>query len=464
MKSIISDKLSDKLIEAQNLIAKEGIPVLIVFEGGSGRVVSRMVNEVSRALEPRAVSYVCIDTDQPGAAPWSQIVKSTPANGEVALMDRSWYAVSISRYAGGPVSDLAENINNFESYLTENGIRVIKIRLPVTEEVLGHYADDYRPYTPLNKSFLSENKVDRVKFSTVMDSLVPLTDTERCPWDTVPVSNVETTVEDVVEVIMKRFRETLSSKKWKSKGKHSLKEAYPNPRKDIPAIDDSKFNKRMEALSEELEKLQVLLSLSDRAMVLCFEGWDAAGKGGCIKHVTHALNPRGYRVDRVKKPNETEYAHTYLWRFSDWIPNPGHITIFDRTWYGRMMVEPIEGFCTKEEYERTADEINSFEGFLSEAGVIILKFWLEVSPEEQERRFEDRRNDPLKSWKYTEEDARNQAKRDVYEEYIDRMISSTNTPWAPWYVMDAEVKKSAQLQVMETIVKTLRKALGYDAE
>ncbi len=464
MKSIISDKLSDKLMEAQNLIAKENIPVLIVFEGGSGRVVSRMVNEVSRALEPRAVSYACVDTEAPGSAPWSQIMKSTPANGDVVLMDRSWYAVSVSRYTGGPLSEMAENINNFESYLTENGVRIIKIRLPATEEVLGHYADDYRPYTPLNRSFLSENKVDRIKFSTVMDLLVPLTDTDRCPWDTIPVTSVEETVSAVVDAIMKRFRETLSSKKWRAPGKHTLKARYPNPRKDIPPIDEEKFNKRMTALSEELEKLQVLLSLSDRALVLCFEGWDAAGKGGCIKHVTHALNPRGYRVDRVKKPNETEYAHTYLWRFADYIPEPGHIAIFDRTWYGRMMVEPIEGFCTKEEYERSADEINSFERFLAEAGVIVLKFWLEVSPEEQERRFEDRRNDPLKSWKYTDEDARNQSKRGVYEEYIDRMISSTNTPWAPWFVMDAEVKKSAQLQVMETIVKTLRKAMGYDAE
>lgn len=131
---------------------------------------------------------------------------------------------------------------------------------------------------------------------------------------------------------------------------------------DINLSDDiTKYKKKINQLSEELEHLQLLLSLSDRSMVLVFEGWDAAGKGGCIKHITHALNPRGYIVDRVKKPNDTEYAHSYLWRFSNYLPENGHISIFDRSWYGRMMVEPIEGFCTKEEYQRSADEINTFE-------------------------------------------------------------------------------------------------------
>ena len=460
MKSIISDKLSDELADAQNRLARENIPVLIVFEGGSGRVVSRMVNEISRALEPRFVSYHNIDADAKGALPWAQILKATPARGEVVLMDRSWYAVVVKRFSGGDLKDYAEKIKAFEEYLVDNGTRLIKIRLPVNAQTLERYADDYRPYTSLSGSFLCENKVDRVKFAHVMDDLVPLTDTDRCPWDTVPVEDVESTVNRVVEVIEDRFAETLSDKGWRIPGKHRLKDEYRNPRKRIPPVDDSRYKKRMEELSQELERLQVLLSLSDRSLVICFEGWDAAGKGVCIKHLTHALNPRGYRVDRVKKPNETEYAHTYMWRFADWVPAPGNITVFDRTWYGRMMVEPIEGFCSDEEYSRSAGEINMFEGFLADSGVIMIKFWLEVSAEEQQRRFDMRKTDPLKSWKFTDEDTRNQAKRDVYEEYIDRMISCTNTPYAPWVAVDSEVKKSAQLTVLETVVEALRKELS----
>ena len=194
-------------------------------------------------------------------------------------------------------------------------------------------------------------------------------------------------------------------------------------------------------------------------MILGFEGWDAAGKGGCIKHISHALNPRGYRVARVGKPTDEDYAHTYLWRFCRSLPGPGHISIFDRTWYGRMMVEPIEGFCTKEEYQRSAAEINTFESMLSDSGAIIIKFWLDIDKDTQLQRFNDRKADPLKQWKLTDEDWRNREKWDIYEEYIDAMISSTNTPDAPWVVVPANNKKYAQLTVMRTLVGVLRREL-----
>ncbi|AGI47591.1 hypothetical protein TALC_00592 [Thermoplasmatales archaeon BRNA1] len=215
----------------------------------------------------------------------------------------------------------------------------------------------------------------------------------------------------------------------------------------------------MDRLSTDLEGLQILLSLSGMSVVLVFEGWDAAGKGGCIKHIAHALNPRGYLIDRVKKPTATDLAHTYLWRFASYMPRPGHISIFDRSWYGRMMVEPIEGFCTPEEYSRSADEINTMEHMLADSGAIVIKFWLDITKDEQEVRFNARKEDPLKSWKLTDEDWRNREKWDVYEEYVDRMIASTNTPYAPWVVVPANNKKAAQMQVMSAVVSELKKRL-----
>lgn len=296
-----------------------------------------------------------------------------------------------------------------------------------------------------------------------MDKLVPQTDTERAPWDVVDVSGIESTVERTVAAIAARFGETLESDKWRKPRRHKLQEIFPNPRKNMELDQDiEKYKKRMNDLSERLETLQVFLSLSDRSMVLVFEGWDAAGKGGCIKHVTHALNPRGYLIDRVKKPDSREYAHTYLWRFSEYLPQKGHISIYDRSWYGRMMVEPIEGFCTDAEYQRSADEINMFEKILADSGTIVLKFWLEISPEEQARRFEDRKNNPQKSWKFTEEDERNASRRDIYPQYIDAMISSTNTTYAPWIAVSSENKKVAQITVLEAVVDALEKELGLD--
>lgn len=461
MKAVISGAKADKIAEQQNKLARDDIPVLIIFEGGSGRVVSRVVNEMTRTLEPRFVTYHQADMDSPGATAFANLMKGTPSKGEVVLMDRAWYSAAVKAYAGvsGEMEKTAEFTRDFEEYFQDNGTRIIKILLDCPAEALEKYVEEYRSFTPLTRSFLAESRVDRVKFEAVMKDLVPLTDTERCPWNKVKVGPLEETCDAVADIILAGFKDTLSDG-WRKPGKHVLREEYPNPRVNLlPSVEPSGFKKRMEALSADLERLQLLLSLSDRSLVLCFEGWDAAGKGGCIKHISHALDPRGYVVDRVKKPTSVEIAHTHLWRFADYVPAPGHISMFDRTWYGRMLVEPIEGFCTPEEYARSADEINMFEYVLAQNGVIVLKFWLDVSAEEQARRFADRKTNPLKTWKFTEEDERNSSKRDVYAEYIDRMIATTNTPLAPWYAISSEDKKSAQLQIMTIVRDALSKAL-----
>jgi polyphosphate kinase 2 (PPK2 family) len=154
-----------------------------------------------------------------------------------------------------------------------------------------------------------------------------------------------------------------------------------------------------------------------------------------------------------------ERLHTYLWRFSVNLPKAGHIVIYDRSWYGRMMVEPIEGFCDEDNYSRAPEEIRCFEKNIVDAGAILLKFWMEVSPEEQLRRFKAREENPAKNYKITDEDWRNREKWDVYEEYIDRMISSTNTPYAPWVVVESEDKKYGRLKVMRAIIDALHSIL-----
>jgi len=201
------------------------------------------------------------------------------------------------------------------------------------------------------------------------------------------------------------------------------------------------------------------LSVSGRSLVVCFEGWDAAGKGSCIKHLCHALNPRGYAVYQTKAPTEEESKHTYFWRFLKGIPDRGHITVFDRTWYGRMMVEHIEGFCTEEEYRRSPFEINSFERMMVSDGMILLKFWLDISPDEQLARFNCRMGDPLKQWKMTDEDWRNRSKWDEYDAHVDAMIESTNTDHAPWTVINAASKQYARVEVLRTVVSALKKEL-----
>lgn len=224
-------------------------------------------------------------------------------------------------------------------------------------------------------------------------------------------------------------------------------------------IEKKEYEVKLEKLQSELARLQCKLATSEKSLVIAFEGWDAAGKGGAIRRITEALNPRGYKTIPIAAPSAEEKSKTHLWRFATKLPNRGRIVIFDRTWYGRMMVEPIEGFCTPEEYERSGVEINGFENFMTSNGTILIKFWVEISKDEQLLRFNERRLDPMKRWKITDEDWRNREKWEVYEKYVDSMMVQTNAPNAPWTVVESNDKRYARIKVLETIVSKLKKEL-----
>ncbi len=193
--------------------------------------------------------------------------------------------------------------------------------------------------------------------------------------------------------------------------------------------------------------------------VAVFEGWDAAGKGGAIRRLTAAMDPRLYRIISVAAPTDEEKAHHYLWRFWRHLPRAGRVTVYDRSWYGRVLVERVEGFAAEAEWRRAYLEINEFEEQLAEAGVVIAKFWLHVSPEEQLRRFEDRKATPYKRHKITDEDWRNRGKWDAYHEAVNEMVVRTSTRRAPWTLVAGNDKKVARIQVLETFVRRLEKAL-----
>jgi polyphosphate kinase 2 (PPK2 family) len=199
-----------------------------------------------------------------------------------------------------------------------------------------------------------------------------------------------------------------------------------------------------------------------RPVIMVFEGWDAAGKGGAIKRVTEKLDPRGYVVQPIAAPKGEDRTHHYLWRFWRRLPERGQIAIFDRSWYGRVMVERIEGFCTEEEWKRAYREINHFERQLADFGTILLKFWVHISLEEQLRRFEGRKDTPYKAWKLTEEDWRNRDKWPQYAEAVNDMLLKTSTLTAPWTVVEGNDKWYARIRVLKTVVEVLSRELDYD--
>jgi polyphosphate kinase 2 (PPK2 family) len=196
-----------------------------------------------------------------------------------------------------------------------------------------------------------------------------------------------------------------------------------------------------------------------RSLILVFEGPDAAGKGGAIRRLTQAMDARDYQVIAIAAPTDEERARPYLWRFWRALPRAGRIAIYDRSWYGRVLVERIEGFCAEDEWQRAYAEINSFEAQLNDSGNIVQKFWLQVSPDEQLKRFTERRDTPYKQYKLTEEDWRNRAKWDAYEAAACDMIEKTSTEEAPWTLVEANSKEHARLKVMKTVVKRLRDEL-----
>lgn len=221
--------------------------------------------------------------------------------------------------------------------------------------------------------------------------------------------------------------------------------------------DKKEYKRCLEEYQLRLLRLQYLLHEKGIPLILVFEGWDAAGKGGVIKRFTEKLDPRGYQVHSIGAPNEIEKNYHYLWRFWNRLPQKGRIAVFDRSWYGRVLVERVEAFAKPKEWKRAYEEINQFEKALTADGAIILKFWLHISKDEQLKRFKERENNPFKKWKITEEDYRNREKWEDYVPAIEEMIEKTHQDDAPWYIIEAEYKWYARVNVLKSIVEFLEK-------
>ncbi len=232
-------------------------------------------------------------------------------------------------------------------------------------------------------------------------------------------------------------------------------------------LSGSEATARLVAAQEELLRLRLIAGglIGDTGRLgppLCvvFEGWDASGKGGAIKRLVEPLDPRHVRVRSFAAPTPDEKRHHFLSRFWPQLPGWGGMAVLDRSWYGRILVERVEGFATEEQWRRAYDEIRGFERSLADEGMLLVKFWLHISEDEQERRFEARAKDPLKSWKLTDEDWRNREKRPAYVAAVEDMLDHTDTSFAPWTIVEAEDKKYARVKVVETVTASLRDGLS----
>jgi polyphosphate kinase 2 (PPK2 family) len=299
--------------------------------------------------------------------------------------------------------------------------------------------------------------------------MIQQSNTDYAPWHIISADETGSAVYQIYSTVSKVIENAVSGKSdMLPQFKTFMPEKQSFPLIKMPKLADIDLSVRFDEdlYREELKKQQKILEklhnkcyIKRKPVIICYEGWDAGGKGGNIKRVASALDPRGYEVVPVSAPDKAEISRHYLWRFWNKINKEGHITIFDRTWYGRVMVERIENFTPEERWSQAYQEINEFEKQLSDWGAVIIKFWIHIDKDEQLARFTLRQNTPEKQWKITDEDWRNREKWDLYEIAVNEMLEKTSTVYAPWTVIEGNDKKYARIKALKTINNTIEKAL-----
>ena len=482
----IMPELERKIAGLQRRCRELKIPVMIVFEGfdaaGKGLQIGRLI----RNLDPRGFEVFPIkeETEEEQMHPflWRFWTK-TPERGRFAIFDGSGCRkVLIERFDGKvkgfETAEAYESIRVFEKQLTDDRMVLIKLFLAIDQQ------EQKKRMKKLQKQKETAWRVEKGDlernrryddYLSIAEEMLRKTDSDDAPWTVIEATDerfaevkiYRTVIAALEEAVRRAEKENLWQQEfYRSETSRQTEdlEQTENLHGSILAqadlskqLDRKEYKKRLKKLQKKMERLHGELYRKRIPVVLCFEGWDAAGKGGAIKRLTECMDPRGYVVHPTAAPDETEKAHHYLWRFWRSMPKDGHIAIFDRTWYGRVLVERIEDFCTEAEWKRAYQEINDMERDLAGHGVVILKFWMQIDKEEQKRRFERRQEDPEKQWKITEEDWRNREKWDQYETAVNEMLLRTSTDDAPWIVVEGNNKYYARIKVLETVVKALEK-------
>jgi len=474
-------ELEIRLGECQRAARAAGVPVVIVFEGWDAAGKGTLINALTQAIDPRGfkVHPVSAAGEAELLRPWMwRFWKALPAAGSFAIFDRSWYgrvlAERVDRLTHKRQWPAAyEDIRQFERQLADSGAVIVKLWLHISkrEQARRFRRMETDPATAwkVGKAERRQRRL-RDKWLKAVEQMLEETHTEQAPWTIVEATQGRYSRVKVFQTVLEAVRAGLERRAAAPKVQA---QPMPEPPSDPVAkrtvldqvdlslsLDRQEYEKQLDKLQRRLFDLEHELYRARIPAVIVYEGWDAAGKGGAIKRLTSGLDPRGYEVVPVGPPTADEKARPFLWRFWRDLPKAGHIAIFDRSWYGRVMVERVEGFCTEPEWRRAYDEINQFERQLADFGMAIVKFWLHIDPDEQLRRFHERQQTPYKQWKITENDWRNREKWKQYEAAVVEMLDRTTTPHAPWTILEANSKLHARIKSLRTVAAALDKALG----
>jgi polyphosphate:AMP phosphotransferase len=472
--------LREALLDAQfDLAEKAKFPVIILIGGVDGAGRGETVNLLNEWMDPRFIQTHGMgepsDEEMERPMMW-RFWRALPPKGKIGVFLGSWYTWPILNRVRGvtkpaELDQSLERAKRLEKMLTDEGALIIKFWLHLSKakqqtRLKLLEANAKTRWRVTKRDWDNYKRYD--KFLTIHESVIRHTSTAEAPWIVVEGEDARYRSLTVGKVILQAIRHRLDELGTK-------KETPIRAAPFLPSIDklhilqalDLKQKLAKKKYQVELEKYQGKLALLTRdakfkeiTVLAVFEGNDAAGKGSSIRRITSAVDARQYQVVPIAAPTEEERAQPYLWRFWRHIPRKGRVTIFDRSWYGRVLVERVEKFCAEADWMRAYHEINDFEAQLVRHNVVVVKFWLTISKDEQLRRFEERKNTSFKRFKITDEDWRNREKWEDYEHAICDMVDRTSTQLAPWTLVEANDKYFARIKVLKTLCQRIEAAIA----
>lgn len=484
-------KLRMELLELQQRLRRADFPVVIVVAGVDGAGKHETVNLLNEWMDPRWIvthAYGQPSEEEQERPEYWRYWRDLPPKGKIGIFLSSWYSRPIlervhSRIGQATFDEALDNIITFEKALSDDGTLILKFWLHMSKKAQARRfeeleKDQLQSWRVSGRDWKNWRKYDR--FVAAAERAIMRTSTGRDPWTIVEGVDPRYRSVTVATVLRDAIRKQLvahdagkiaaglPARKMGS-GKKKMEGGGVTLAKGVTilqSLDMTQVLTRKE-YGTELKKQQGRISRLFRqakakgiSAILVFEGWDAAGKGGAVRRIAAALDAHDYQIIPIAAPTDEEKAHHYLWRFWRHLSRAGRVTIFDRSWYGRVLVERVEGFASENEWMRAYAEINNFEEQLVQHGIVLVKYWLHITNEEQYRRFKEREATAYKQWKLTDEDWRNRRKWDAYEQAVNDIAERTSTRLAPWTLVEANDKLIARVKVLRTFADRLAESVS----
>lgn len=473
------------LLQAQFDLKERGdFSVVVIIAGLEGSGKGETVNLLLEWLDARGIETHALGmpTDEERDRPnYYRFWRRLPADGRTAFFIGSWYTEPVTEHAFDKLDDAdfdyqLNQIVNFERLLVQSGVLVLKYWLHISKKVQKETfkkleADEDESWRVTARDWELHKQYDEITQSAAR--AIRRTSTGMSSWEIVEAGDKRFRHMTVATHILNSLQRRLAQPPATQSAADSTMVPEPEPLMQPPpgsvniiqaldlkqSLPGKEYEKQLEHWQGQLGWMARQLD-DKNAVAIVMEGVDAAGKGGCIRRIVHPLDARFYRVTPISAPTDEERAHPYLWRFWRRVPQNGRVAVFDRSWYGRVLVERVEHFATESEWRRAYSEINAMEEQWDQHGILVLKFYLVISQEEQLKRFQAREDIPYKRYKITDEDWRNRKKWDDYETAACDMIARTSTEIAPWYLIPSEDKNFARIKILETVVTKLAERLG----